>query len=481
MSDEGEYEVQSASEGVLTPNVKIDGPKVTIVLRNMISNALKFSPEHDGEVSLRIVPICLPAIDDTAKVVYRSLSTGLVLRDPHDLDDITPQCIFQDTTHFRVILSDSGRGMASEQQLQLFTKIVQFSPNENQKGGGSGIGLFLSHHIMRDHNVKIQVFSEGIDGRGTHFFMDIPRLLTESEKVTLCTTTNENYNYTATFARSPPKKHSLASSMRSSILSSVKRRTTKTEKINSSSRSYTLSKSFSAHDDDEGNSSKAAVGDHLLGTSGLDSGMPVQRGDGGATTVDPFSNRKTTSTMFSKIVLQKEPSIGPFDAANKCLDDLSVLVVDDSALNRKMLIRTFKQHNHFGKSFESISDGLKLLTQLGVRKSDCPDTVGDGEGINNNNISMDVLKNNIKEEVVIDINKKYDVIVLDDHMTDMNGSVAVRILRQAGYDGLVIGLTGSAMDEDLNAFCVAGVNYALPKPFVMDDLLHILKSHFKKK
>jgi CheY-like chemotaxis protein len=63
-------------------------------------------------------------------------------------------------------------------------------------------------------------------------------------------------------------------------------------------------------------------------------------------------------------------------------------------------------------------------------------------------------------------------------MTDMDGSVAIKILRLAGYDGLVVGLTGSAMDEDLNAFCAAGVDYALPKPFVIDDFVHILKCNF---
>ncbi len=42
-------------------------------------------------------------------------------------------------SHVRVMLSDTGRGMSQDEQKQLFTKIVQFSPNDAQKGGGSGI------------------------------------------------------------------------------------------------------------------------------------------------------------------------------------------------------------------------------------------------------------------------------------------------------------------------------------------------------
>jgi CheY-like chemotaxis protein len=56
----------------------------------------------------------------------------------------------------------------------------------------------------------------------------------------------------------------------------------------------------------------------------------------------------------------------------------------------------------------------------------------------------------------------------------MNGSVAVKRLRQHGYEGLVVGVTGSALEEDLNAFCAAGVDYALPKPFVIEDFIDIL-------
>jgi hypothetical protein len=34
---------------------------------------------------------------------------------------------------------------------------------------------------MKEHNLKIQVFSEGEVGRGTHFYIDFPRMLPPSE------------------------------------------------------------------------------------------------------------------------------------------------------------------------------------------------------------------------------------------------------------------------------------------------------------
>jgi signal transduction histidine kinase len=147
---------------------KIDGPKVVIVLRNLMSNALKFTPKG-GHVSLHLIPVNISPSTDS------SSSSNVNL----------PPSLPAETTHFRVILSDTGRGMSQEEQKQLFTKIVQFSPNEIQQGGGSGIGLFLSHQIMASHKLTIQVHSEGINGSGTQFFMDFPVILPDDDTIGL--------------------------------------------------------------------------------------------------------------------------------------------------------------------------------------------------------------------------------------------------------------------------------------------------------
>jgi signal transduction histidine kinase len=427
--------------GLLQASVEIDGPKVVVVMRNLLSNALKFTPEH-GEVSLSVIPVCLPSSDRLNALHYNG-------QDPRKVSSITPICPTSDTTHFRVILSDTGRGMSVEEQRQLFTKMVQFSPNENQKGGGSGIGLFLSHQIMKDHNLKIHVFSEGFVGSGTHFFVDFPRLFSEDETVVART---KALNVTS---RKVPDDDEDSSG--NSFLKSPR------TLINYLQRSVVgvdvTKKSFLDTDDEE-----SAVDDDIDDCDEEETWMKqnVTRNMAGkgSAMVDPF-NRKHSSAMLSKIIVPKNQSSV---MTNKSLNNLSVLVVDDSALNRKMLIRTLKQH-HVGKSFDGVSDGLKLLCHLGLSKSDS-EYVPTIE-VNGPHLSAD-------------LSDMYDVILLDDHMTDMNGSVAIQILRRSGYEGLVVGLTGSAMDDDLSKFCAAGVDYALPKPFVFDDFLHILQSHFNK-
>jgi signal transduction histidine kinase/CheY-like chemotaxis protein len=412
-SSEPACDDDNVNNKALVPAVEIDGPKVVIVLRNLMSNALKFTPEN-GEVSLSIVPICHREGDDN-----ESGSASSCPLDPRQTVHIMPKCPHTDTTHFRVILSDSGRGMAPEEQVELFTKIVQFSPNENQKGGGSGIGLFLSHHIMKDHNLKIQVFSEGTVNRGTHFFVDFPRWKPK-DNVQSLKEINYKYKY---YHMAMIGKH---------------------QKIATGSEASSV-----------GNRGRCLENDNNW--------KPDQMSVAGtkaSTDVDPFYRKQPATLVSKKSTLQvglSQEGRSVFSVTtDKNLDTLSILVVDDSSLNRKMLIRTLQQHR-VGQTVVGLNDGLKLLNHFGVESA-----AFRSDPIDVRSIEM-----------------KYDVILLDDHMTEMDGSVAIRNLRKAGYNGLVVGLTGSVSDEDLNVFCAAGADYALPKPFVMDDFVRILRSHFR--
>jgi CheY-like chemotaxis protein len=269
---------------------------------------------------------------------------------------------------------------------------------------------------MKEHNLKIQVFSEGTVNRGTHFFVDCPRWKPKDNIQSLkeFNDATEDIKYHHRLKKWMPFGHG------------------KFPKVAATTRDSGKGE-YSSDSDDEN----------------------LQLG----TVVDPFQRQQ--SSLISKVVAPQTQPSEQGGKADKSLDALSILVVDDSALNRKMLIRTLQQHR-VGQTFEGLNDGLKLLNHFGVEiaafRSD----------------SYDVSS----EHCVRSIEMKYDVILLDDHMTEMDGSVAIRNLRKAGYSGLVVGLTGSVSDEDLNVFCAAGADYALPKPFVMDDFVRILLKHF---
>jgi signal transduction histidine kinase/CheY-like chemotaxis protein len=410
-----------AVRSCIRPCSLIDGPKIVIVLRNLMANALKFTPKG-GSVTLTVKPVHIDPVKQKNSADRK-------------FDISPPSSLSADTTHFRVILSDTGPGMSQEEQKQLFTRIVQFNPNDNQKGGGSGIGLYLSHHIMKDHKLKIQVYSEGVPGRGTHFFMDFPRYFSDDLGV---------------LKRVDSKRSAIFGNSRigrlcpSSLLELFV-----TRRISNYSGNDTSDKESEESDNNEMFSDENIndIGDG----SGRISSMDL-------TSTNSFNTDKTCHPTFS-INLQSVQRKSIRSQA-KSMEDLKIAVADDSSLNRKMLIRTLKQ-NRIGASYDDFSDGLDLLRALGVVSDE-----SDPES--------DEMTRTVMSPQLVNL---FDVIILDDHMTHMNGSVAIKILRQCGYEGLVVGLTGSALKEELEAFCFVGVDYALPKPFLIEDFIEIIRRH----
>ena len=61
-------------------------------------------------------------------------------------------------------------------------------------------------------------------------------------------------------------------------------------------------------------------------------------------------------------------------------------------------------------------------------------------------------------------------------MPRMDGPTAVERLRALGYDGLIIGLTGNGMEEDLQYFRNKGVDFVIIKPMKIQDLVSIINT-----
>ena len=112
--------------------IDIDEGKMGQVVRNLISNAIKFSSEGGVvKVNVRV----------------------------------------QDYEWLRVEVMDCGPGISSEDQCKLFHEVAQFNPNAHQGGGGSGVGLWISKKIVDMHGARINIHSEV--GVGSTFTLDI--------------------------------------------------------------------------------------------------------------------------------------------------------------------------------------------------------------------------------------------------------------------------------------------------------------------
>jgi len=133
-----------------------DSVRVTQVLRNLISNSLKFTPEG-GKVC---ITTALEKTGQNKPAQSIRLYSGEEVNHPQG-------------GVLRIEVMDTGAGMTANQLKNLFKEGVQFDVNELQAGQGSGLGLYISKGIIQQHGGTLTAHSEGKD-RGTTFVLTIP-------------------------------------------------------------------------------------------------------------------------------------------------------------------------------------------------------------------------------------------------------------------------------------------------------------------
>ena len=133
------YQEQAAEKGIkLIENipadmtVTADPNSIRIVIRNLITNAIKFSKQ-----------------DDTIRVSAN----------------------YQDGQNILLSVKDSGVGMTEKQRNKLFKSKVDSGTGTNNESG-TGMGLLFCKDLVEKSNGRIWVESE--QGRGTEFFFTLP-------------------------------------------------------------------------------------------------------------------------------------------------------------------------------------------------------------------------------------------------------------------------------------------------------------------
>ena len=153
-------------------NLRVCGdlPKIIQVLRNLISNALKFTPE-DGMVVLYIsYEYAVRNMTTDKKVKFKKPSTfedEIITLKSGEVIQATP------SGYFQLAVKDSGVGLTEDQLGKLFGEGVQFDPNVLQEGKGSGLGLFIAKNLVDQHEGSLSASSDGI-GKGSVFTLRLP-------------------------------------------------------------------------------------------------------------------------------------------------------------------------------------------------------------------------------------------------------------------------------------------------------------------
>lgn len=126
---------------------EIDGDRIRLeqVLTNLVENAIKFTP-------------------DGGRITLSGQRIG-------------------DRVH--VSIADTGIGIPPDEQEKVFDRFYQVDGSERRAYRGTGLGLSISRHIVERHGGRIWVESEGINGRGSCFHIELPIELRLTEAPTI--------------------------------------------------------------------------------------------------------------------------------------------------------------------------------------------------------------------------------------------------------------------------------------------------------
>jgi CheY-like chemotaxis protein/signal transduction histidine kinase len=136
------------SEGDLPLTIQTDRQKLYQILKNLVSNAIKFT-EHGG-IDVRICP-------------------------PADVPESPRQ--FHSEQFIAISVSDTGIGIPPDKQKLIFEAFQQADGSTSRQYGGTGLGLSISRELAKLLGAGISLKSR--EGEGSTFTLYFPLILTE--------------------------------------------------------------------------------------------------------------------------------------------------------------------------------------------------------------------------------------------------------------------------------------------------------------
>jgi signal transduction histidine kinase/CheY-like chemotaxis protein len=395
-----------------------DDQRLTQVITNLVSNAVKFTPEY-GDIS----------IDAQLSGEEKGLCT------------------------IQIGVTDTGIGISSEQQQRLFKSFQQAEAGTSRKFGGTGLGLAISKRIVEMMGGRIWVKSEV--GRGSTFAFTILAGRGAEERQGLLPPDVNPENLKILVADDDPDMLAYFTQIMEGIGIACDAAPGGEEAwaaIEGSDSVYDI----------------CFVDWKMPGTDGIELTRRIKAGAHGKSVVVMISSAELSvieeegtragvdkflpkplfpSTVVEcinqclgisgSVVEEKEPGEKPDDFTGHC-----VLLAEDVEINREIV--------------------LALLGPTNLR-IDCAENGAEAVNL----FSSDP--------------GRYDLILMDVQMPEMDGYEAARRIRALGVPWVsavpIIAMTANVFQEDIEKCLAAGMDAHLGKPLDMGDVLAVLRKY----
>lgn len=387
-----------------------DMVRLTQILRNLVSNALKFT--YFGEVSVSI--------------------------------DVLTKALEVNTALLQFKVKDTGIGISKEKLENIFSSFSQADTTITRRFGGTGLGLTISQNLANLMGGNVSVTSS--EGKGSEFILTVPfRLDTNS----LLASNNEQ-NLRALFGcdeRSGEHLKKVASCLgwQADIATSA----------------AAMSQAVQEN----------GAYDVIL----ADWQLPDDNGLNALTTILDQCQQESPPVTLVTVTPQSTDTLRMHDASEK-VDSIIIKPVTSSSLQNAVLnVLNHRAHPELGLSHsgEKLS-GVRILladdSQLNLevaehilRNEDAVVTT-----VSNGQLAVDLLEQGPND---------FDIVLMDIQMPVMDGFTATRVIRETLNlkDMPIIALTAGALSTQKQLALDAGMNDFVTKPFVVDDLVSIVR------
>ena len=401
-------------------NVKGDTQRIKQVLMNILSNAIKYTPEN-GRITIEIYE-----------------------KDPHN-----------GIGNYQFVFEDNGRGMKPEFLDKIFEPFERASDDEIKRIQGTGLGMSISHKIIQMMGGDSKVESEY--GKGSRFTIDMPLvcrdqkpddkieveglevLVVDDDKIACLNTSsclreigiNSECVYSGSEAIEKVRQHHLAEKEYFAVIIDLKMPQMNGIETPRQIRRFVGADVpiiiLSAYDLEEYEAEAKEV-----------------KANGFIT--KPLYKSKLLQVLRSFLDEGDQPEpIRPFKLSNVDYSGKRILLVEDNELNREIAVEII---GSTGITIDTAINGLDAVHKVAQSE----------EGF-------------------------YQIILMDIQMPIMDGYEATRQIRSLQRRDIahmpIIAMTANAFSEDVTNAIKAGMNYHLAKPIDIGALMGILSKYLQ--